>query len=97
MAVAKLLSNQGKSGSQIISITHNAAIASMADRHIVVEKKGDEADGVDVKVTSVLGSEREDEIARMAGGEMVSEEDSIAFSRALLKEGMEFREQTAAL
>ncbi|GMH51225.1 hypothetical protein TrLO_g3585 [Triparma laevis f. longispina] len=97
VAVAKLLSNQGKSGSQIISITHNAAIASMADRHIVVEKKGDEADGVDVKVTSVIGSEREDEIARMAGGEMVSEEDSIAFSRALLKEGMEFREQTAAL
>ena len=47
----------------------------MADRHIVVEKKGDENDEIDVRVSSVLGSEREDEIARMAGGEMVSEED----------------------
>ena len=47
----------------------------MADRHIVVEKKGDENDEIDVRVSSVLGSEREDQITRMAGGEMVSEED----------------------
>ena len=96
VAVAKLLSNQGTLGNQIISITHSAAIASIANKHLVVEKSQDslikKGGGVVVKVEEVEGGKREEEIARMAGGEMVGEEEGVEFAKALLMEGEKQRE-----
>ncbi len=88
VAVAKLLSDQGSRANQIISITHNAAIASIADTHVVVEKseRQGEGTGVDVNVVRVEGTQREGEIARMAAGEMLDEE-GMAFAKALIREG----------
>ncbi|GMI24201.1 hypothetical protein TrCOL_g8506 [Triparma columacea] len=96
VAVAKLLSNQGTVGNQIISITHSAAIASIANKHLVVEKSQDpsivKGGGVNVKVEEVRGGKREEEIARMAGGEMVGEEEGVEFAKALLQEGEKQRD-----
>jgi DNA repair protein RecN (Recombination protein N) len=96
VAVAKLLSNQGTVGNQIISITHSAAIASIANKHLVVEKSQDpsivKGGGVNVKVEEVRGGKREEEIARMAGGELVGEEEGVEFAKALLQEGEKQRD-----
>jgi len=93
VAVAKLLSDQGRDANQIISITHNAAIASIADNHFVVDKveKAGRGEGVIVGVRSVEGEEREREVARMAAGELVDVE-GLEFARALLREGQAHRE-----
>jgi DNA repair protein RecN (Recombination protein N) len=96
VAVAKLLSTQGTVGNQIISITHSAAIASIANKHLVVEKTQDasivKGGGVNVRVAVVRGGKREEEIARMAGGEMVGEVEGVEFAKALLSEGEKQRD-----
>ena len=93
VAVAKLLSDQGRDANQVISITHNAAIASIADNHFVVDKveKAGRGEGVIVGVRGVEGKEREREVARMAAGELVDVE-GLEFARALLREGQAHRE-----
>jgi DNA repair ATPase RecN len=90
VAVARLLSRQGAEANQIVSITHNAAIGSVADEHLVVEKSEREEKGGGVRVTvgRVQGEDREREIARMAAGSM-AETESLEFARAMLREGRE--------
>ena len=52
---------------QVIAITHFPQIASLADRHLVVEKALKDGKTF-VRVRHITGSERETELERMAGG-----------------------------
>lgn len=57
---------------QIICITHLPQIASMADKHFLVEKRSDDAH-VEVSFGPLDQSERENELARMLSGAQVTE------------------------
>lgn len=57
---------------QIICITHLPQIASMADRHFLIEKKSD-ADKTVTKVSPLLEREAVSEIARLIGGAKITE------------------------
>ncbi len=57
---------------QVIVVTHLAQVAGYADRHLVVEKADDGSDTVST-VTAVAGPDRVREIARMLGGDAVSD------------------------
>lgn len=57
---------------QIISITHLPQIASMADDHLLVEKESD-ASETRTLIRKLQPSEREEHIARLFGGETVTE------------------------
>lgn len=95
VALAKLLSDQTRELSsdrstraQIISITHNPAVAAVADRHMVIQKlpMGSSLDGrVEVLAKSVVGAERREELARMAAGDLAGDE-GLRFAEALLRE-----------
>jgi len=62
---------------QVICITHLPQIAARADRHFVVRKEGVREGAREVRTRTVVGEvrgeERVDELARMAGGETVTE------------------------
>ena len=57
---------------QIICITHLPQIASMADKHFLVEKKSDD-DGVEVNFGPLGEQERQNELARMLSGAEVTQ------------------------
>lgn len=61
------------SDQQVFCVTHQPQIASLADRHFVVEK---EVTGGKTKVSvrELLASERVDELARMLAGERITEQ-----------------------
>jgi len=61
-----------------ILITHEAAIAAMADQHFLVKK-----DGENTVIREIEGTEREKEIARMLAGDETSQE-AIEHAKALL-------------
>lgn len=66
---------------QVICITHLAQIASLADRHYLIQKQ--EEDGrTHSRIRPLPPKEREKEIARMLGG--VASEQSLAHARELL-------------
>jgi DNA repair protein RecN (Recombination protein N) len=57
---------------QVLAVTHLPQVAACADHHGVVSKHSD-AHGVASSVTLVEGEERVSEIARMLGGEKISD------------------------
>lgn len=57
---------------QVLAVTHLPQVAACADHHGVVSKQSD-AQGVASRVTLVEGEERVNEIARMLGGEKISD------------------------
>lgn len=101
VTMAKLLSNQSQRkptsdgtgsagcGSQIIAITHSASLAAIADRHIVVERGGSSSRTslVPIRTHVVVGSSRRKEIARMASGDLASEEAE-TFADALMRDAL---------
>ncbi len=66
---------------QVILITHEAVIASMADKHIIVEKKGDKALVKEAKNKE----ERIRELARMLSGDPTKKE-ALSHAKKLLQE-----------
>jgi len=62
---------------QVILITHEATLAAMGDQHLVVRRRGDLTEVLDIS-----GEERVAEIARMLSGE--AHEDAIRHARFLL-------------
>ena len=67
---------------QVLAVTHLPQVAACADHHLVVAKR--QVDGrTESGVTSLEGSAREKEIARMLGGEKLSQ-TSLAHAREML-------------
>ena len=100
VTMAKLLADQSRKnrsrdygiptdiGSQIIAITHSASLAAIADRHIVVERcyrSGSQSSPVRTYVAD--GSSRRKEIARMASGDLASDEAE-TFADALIRDAL---------
>ena len=100
VTMARLLADQSRnnrsrdegmtadSGSQIIAITHSASLAAIADRHIVVERcyrSGTQTSPVRTYVAD--GSSRRKEIARMASGDLASDEAE-TFADALIRDAL---------
>ncbi|WP_036595328.1 DNA repair protein RecN [Ottowia thiooxydans] len=69
--VGRLLRRLGQDR-QVLCVTHLPQVAACADHHLLVSKQGDQ-DGITSTVGSVNGEPRVDEIARMLGGERISE------------------------
>lgn len=73
-AAAKIAAKlrQVAAGRQVLCVTHLAQIAAAADHHFLIEK---ETDGVATftRVTPLAGEARETEIARIIGGDVVTE------------------------
>jgi DNA repair protein RecN (Recombination protein N) len=106
VTIAKLLADQSRTsiddesefarrGSQIIAITHSASLAAIADRHIVVERcvRSDESMSLPIRTYTVDGSSRRKEIARMASGDLASDEAE-TFAEALIRDAMLQREMS---
>ena len=88
VAVGKMLSSQSRSGGQVISITHSASVAALADKHLVIDRQQARLNGdrtMAVQVTNVSGAARRKELARMTSGDMAMEEAE-AFADALMRE-----------
>jgi DNA repair protein RecN (Recombination protein N) len=100
VTMAKLLADQSRgsrsredgmtsdSRSQIIAITHSASLAAIADRHIVVERchrNGSHSSTIRTYVAD--GSSRRKEIARMASGDLASDEAE-TFADALIRDAL---------
>ena len=91
-------------GEQIISVTQSASIAAISDRHVFIERNGeDDSDdsgnlgkwlNVSVRVTE--GSLRTVELVRMATGYFDVNEKADSFEKALLREGLHHREELAS-
>lgn len=101
VALAKLLSDQtrvateSRPNAQIISITHSPAVAAIADRHLVIHKLPmniDREGRVEVTARSVIGSDRREELSRMAAGDLGGDE-GLRFAEALLREGTLHKER----
>ena len=72
---------------QILSITHSAQIASLADRHLLVYKR--EVEGrPESSVRTLNGEERVEELARILGGIAVTEAQREAARDMLLAKDM---------
>jgi DNA repair ATPase RecN len=84
ISVAQMLVDQSKS-CQVLSITHSPSLAALADTHICVTKTATNGHHSSICVKSVDGLEREKELARMASGDMASEEAEL-FAKALLRD-----------
>ncbi len=59
-------------GRQVLCVTHLAQIAAAADCHLLVEKTSDE-NSTFTRVTELSGTAREDELARIIGGDVVTD------------------------
>ncbi|MBC5763095.1 DNA repair protein RecN [Ramlibacter albus] len=68
--VGRLMKQLGRDR-QVLAVTHLPQVASCADHHLVVAKRGD-AKGVASTVAPVEGEKRVAEVARMLGGERLS-------------------------
>lgn len=85
VSVAQMLSDQSRS-CQVLSITHSPSVAAIADLHICINKKPPVENGrVIASATHVEGSTRRKELARMASGDMATEEAEI-FAEALIRD-----------
>ncbi|MBC7186518.1 MAG: DNA repair protein RecN [Calditrichaeota bacterium] len=87
--VGRSLHGLGRSH-QVISITHLPQIASMGDRHYVVEKRV-EGDRTHTVVRVLTDEERPAEIAKLLGGETVTEAH-LAGARELLAQANDLRQ-----
>ncbi|KAL3945848.1 MAG: hypothetical protein SGBAC_000120 [Bacillariaceae sp.] len=85
VAVGKMLADQSQS-CQVISITHSPSVAAIANKHVCIHKEVLSADNGSVaSATVVTGLERRKELARMAAGDMATEEAEI-FAEALIRD-----------
>ena len=80
--VGKLMRALGKDR-QVLAVTHLPQVAACADQHYVVAKKRDKA-GTSSTVQATDASQREQEIARMLGGEKISA-TTLAHAREMLQ------------
>jgi len=69
--VGRLMKQLGKDR-QVLAVTHLPQVAACADHHWVVSKQADKS-GVASMVTPAMGEQRVAEIARMLGGERLSD------------------------
>ena len=69
--VGRLMKQLGKDR-QVLAVTHLPQVAACADHHWVVSKQADK-EGVASSVTPAVGEQRVAEIARMLGGERLSD------------------------
>ena len=69
--VGRLLRRLGQDR-QVLCVTHLPQVAACADHHLLVCKQGDTG-GITSNVRTVRGEPRVDEIARMLGGERISD------------------------
>lgn len=69
--VGRLLRRLGQDR-QVLCVTHLPQVAACADHHLLVSKQGDTG-GITSNVRTVRGEPRVDEIARMLGGERISD------------------------
>ena len=69
--VGRLMKQLGKDR-QVLAVTHLPQVAACADHHWVVSKHADK-EGVASQVTPAIGEQRVAEIARMLGGERLSD------------------------
>jgi DNA repair protein RecN (Recombination protein N) len=67
---------------QVLAVTHLPQVAACADHHLLVAKAA-QADGVVSQVTAITSEHRVSEIARMLGGEKLSE-TTLAHAREML-------------
>lgn len=72
-------------GPQVICISHLPQIASLADNHILIEKKEIKT-GVSVSVKELRGKERQEEIARMLSGKIT--ETSLRHAREIIERSL---------
>ena len=90
VAVAQMLSDQSKS-CQVLSITHSASLAAMANTHIRIQRGAPstsldgEGGRLGLSAELITGVERRKEVARMASGDMAIEEAEV-FAEALLRD-----------
>jgi len=68
---------------QVLAVTHLPQVAACADHHLVVSKHSD-AQGTSSQVTALSADARVNEIARMLGGEKVSD-TTLAHAREMLQ------------
>lgn len=80
--VGRLMKQLGKDR-QVLAVTHLPQVAACADHHLVVSKHSD-AQGTSSQVTALSADERVNEIARMLGGETVSN-TTLAHAREMLQ------------
>ncbi|MDR1295720.1 MAG: DNA repair protein RecN [Bifidobacteriaceae bacterium] len=79
------------SHAQVVVVTHLAQVAAFADRHIVLDKRSDDAAASTLtSVASVSGADRERELARMLAGQE-SSASARAHARELLALGRQGR------
>jgi len=84
--VGKLMRALGQDR-QVLAVTHLPQVAACADHHYVVAKKRDKA-GTSSTVTATDIHQREREIARMLGGEKISD-TTMAHAREMLVQAMQ--------
>lgn len=70
--VGKLMKKLGRDR-QVLAVTHLPQVAACADNHWVVSKSLSDGQGTISQITNVRGAERVKEIARMLGGERLSD------------------------
>lgn len=80
--VGKLMRALGKDR-QVLAVTHLPQVAACADHHYVVAKKRDKT-GTSSTVSPTTSAQREHEIARMLGGEKISD-TTMAHAREMLQ------------
>jgi DNA repair protein RecN (Recombination protein N) len=71
---------------QVLCVTHLPQIASLADRHFAVEKRVERGRTL-TEVRVLRDAERVEEVARMLGGETISEA-ARKHARDLVKQGL---------
>ena len=80
--VGRLMHQLGRDR-QVMAVTHLPQVAACADHHLVVSKQSD-AQGTASQVNTIQGDDRVREIARMLGGEKVSD-TTLAHAREMLQ------------
>jgi len=80
--VGRLMHQLGRDR-QVMAVTHLPQVAACADHHLVVSKQSD-AQGTASQVNPIQGDDRVREIARMLGGEKVSD-TTLAHAREMLQ------------
>jgi len=80
--VGRLMKQLGKDR-QVLAVTHLPQVAACADHHLLVSKHSD-AQGISSQVNALNADARVNEIARMLGGEKVSD-TTLAHAREMLQ------------
>ncbi|MFT3777014.1 MAG: DNA repair protein RecN [Ottowia sp.] len=81
--VGRLLQRLGQDR-QVLCVTHLPQVAASADQHLVVSKQAEHGSATTSTVSPVAGEARAREVARMLGGERISD-TTLAHARELLQ------------